>query len=78
MNTVLFLFPFRSRLEVVHCNTLRRRSVEQCRLMADLAFLTLLCGLRYYFSGEKSVDRMYVRSIFSTSLLGACSDLIAC
>jgi hypothetical protein len=28
-----------------------------------------------YFAGEKSVGRMYVESIFSTSLL-ACSDLI--
>jgi hypothetical protein len=28
-----------------------------------------------YFSGEKSVGRMYVESIFSTSLL-ACSDFI--
>jgi len=45
-------------------------------ISGTLAFLTLLCGLRRYFIGEKSVDRMYVRSIFSTSLL-ACSDLIA-
>ena len=29
----------------------------------------------HYFNGEKSVGRMYVESIFSTSLL-ACSDLI--
>src|SRR5581483_10888419 len=28
----------------VHCNTLRRRSVDQFWLMANLAFLTLLCG----------------------------------
>jgi hypothetical protein len=42
----------------VHCNTLRRRSVEQFRLMADLAFLTLLCEMRHYFIGEKSVVRM--------------------
>ena len=51
-------------------------SVEKPNQWNDLAFLTLLCGLRHYFIGEKSVDRMYVRSIFSTSLL-ACSDLIA-
>jgi hypothetical protein len=30
---------------------------------------------RHYFIGEKSVGRMYVESIFSTSL-SACSDLI--
>ena len=33
-------------------------------------------GCEHYFIGEKSVDRMYVRSIFSTNLL-ASSDLIA-
>jgi hypothetical protein len=32
--------------------------------------------MRHYFIGEKSVDRMYVRSIFSTRW-SACSDLIA-
>jgi hypothetical protein len=51
-------------------------SVEKSNQWNDLAFRTLLCGLQHYFIGEKSVDRMYVRSIFSTSLL-ACSDLIA-
>jgi hypothetical protein len=51
-------------------------SVEKPNQWNDLAFLTLLCGLRHYFIGEKSVERMYVRSIFSTSLL-ASSDLIA-
>ena len=34
-----------------------------------------LIPYRHYFMGEKSVGRMYVESILSTSLL-ACSDLI--
>jgi len=33
------------------------------------------CQVRHYFMGEKSVGRIFVVSIFSTSLL-ACSDLI--
>jgi len=45
-------------------------------LVAGARFLPSDLGrVARYFVGEKSVGRIYVRSIFSTSLV-ACSDLI--
>ena len=53
---------------------MRRRKYCAHSLFIHMAFS--FREMRRYFIGEKSVDRMYIRSISSTNLL-ASSDLIA-
>jgi hypothetical protein len=59
-----------SRMNVCHILLVKRLTSAR-----HAALLRKCCQIRHYFIGEKSVGRMYVESIFSTSLL-ACSDLI--
>jgi hypothetical protein len=56
--------------------TPRKKCNEYCAHSLFIHMAFSFREMRRYFIGEKSVDRMYIRSIFSTNLL-ASSDLIA-